>query len=193
MLKLAAFIVICVSFAAGQAQSSRKPPEVSPQGQIATANSQTGTITLRGCVQAGKERSTFVQESTGTEFLIAGSADDPAKYQGKLVRITATESAPASTTPNAKAVPADAPQLQISKIEVVANVCPLDQPSAGRPTTTDPTVGNQPVKSQRPSPDGTEPVNINGATGAPSPGTNDPRNTQQGNTQQPPPDQDRPR
>ena len=144
----------------------------------ATPDITASKLTVQGCVQ-GKTPGhfTLLQASTGATFEIKGKPRDFKHSRGKLVEVEASELAP--TAPRGMG---DLPQLQVTKLRVVAKRCPI-QGNGLRPEQSSPPAGqNQPPVAATPryqttgAPDQTPPTagtNPNGAgvSGAPSAGT----------------------
>jgi hypothetical protein len=142
------------------------------QQQANGAGSRTAQIRILGCI-AGEKRYTFMQASTGAEFALTGDSQQFASARGKFSEITGSEYAP---DPNSR----ELPQLRVKSVRVIADQCPIH--AGGAPTTAAPT---SEAPRSRPSP-ATAPYaepggssrtppnmkpNIQGDTGAPSPGT----------------------
>ncbi len=184
-MRIAAFLLITLLCAAGTLAQQRTDDATSGPARQATATraTNTGPITLRGCINGGAQRYTFMQQSTGAVFSLEGDRSRFEHFRGKAVELTGHESPPAGATGVNYL-----PELRVDDIKVLAAKCPIQssgpaattaQPplqnrgerppsspatprygGAGAPTQTPPAVGNNP--------------NQPGITGAPSPGTGNP-------------------
>jgi hypothetical protein len=149
------------------------------QGQVGATATRTAEITIRGCVSGGK-RYTFMQASTGAIFALTGT-NRFAPIRGKLVQITANESAPEGKS-------GELPNLQVNNLRVIAGKCPI-QARAASATATLPSAdqGQGQLAATSPAteryadpgtvsqtPPNVNNPNIAGDTGAPSPGTGNP-------------------
>lgn len=138
---------------------------------------------MRGCINGGAQRYTFIQQSTGATFELQGDRSRFEQLRGKTVEVTGHESPPATATGIN-----NVPELRVQGLQIIADKCPIEAPgpastpaapapqngrerqpaspatprygSAGAPNQTPPAVGNNP--------------NQPGITGAPSPGTGNP-------------------
>jgi hypothetical protein len=177
LLVATATIALCVSALAANPQDPTS--STPPQDHSKADSSTTAEITLRGCVSGGK-RFTFMQASTGAMFELTGKTDRVVSSQGKLVEISATEFAAGGESD-------ELPKLQVHYLRVVADKCPIQArpPSANqtRPSTGQHPPGPEPSPSTRPyadpgtvnqAPPAVQNPNIEGDTGAPSPGTGNP-------------------
>ena len=140
--------------------------------------SASGPVTVDGCLQGSGGRMTLFRENTAAAFRLVGNDSQLDSLTGHHVRITGAELPPQGNSP-----PQDMPRLEVERVEDLGTNCPPGAaPNRGLPS------GNPPAA--QPSPDFRRPgapaastmppggdANINtNAGGAPSPGTNDPRN-----------------
>ena len=139
-----------------------------------------GPITVDGCVQGSGSRITLFGEHTAAAFLLRGSEARLASLGGKRVRITGTETPPDRDHP-----PQDLPHLRVNRIQVLPWSCPpgavagearqsgisRNERGAATPRYSSP---GRPTPTVIPPGSGDN-VNRN-AEGAPSAGSNDPRN-----------------
>ncbi len=168
-----ALVVFCFAFAG--LITAQQPAS-------STTRNANADITVRGCV-SGATRYTFMQASTGAVFALSGNTDRLADVQGKLVEVTASESAPQPKS-------GELPVLRIRDLHVISDKCPIqaraasgraNAPPAGQhsPTPKSPaTVPYADPGTATQTPPNVANPNITGDTGTPSPGT--------GNTPRPP-------
>lgn len=176
LIALAIAFYFCLSMWAVNQQQAAASTQ---QNHSNKASSATAEITIRGCVSGGN-RFTFMQTNTRAAFDLIGKTDPLVPVQGKLIEITATEFAGGGR-------PDELPKLQVHNLRVIADKCPIQAqpPSANR--TPAPAPQNPPGPAQSPStrpyadpgtvnqsPPNAPNPNINGDTGAPSPGTGNP-------------------
>lgn len=171
-LVVAAFL-ICFSPWAMSQQNKTSGPQHNSSADSAKH------LTIQGCI-SGEKRYTFMQTGTGAMFALTGDTARFVSVQGKLVEVTAAEF-PSGGKAN------ELPELQVNHLRVVAEKCPIqaEAPSA----EPKPAQGNQhpagPEKSpstepytdagtENQKPPGIKNPNIEGDTGAPSPGTGNP-------------------
>jgi hypothetical protein len=152
------------------------------QPASSTTRNANAEITVRGCV-SGATRYTFMQASTGAVFALTGNTDHLAQVRGKLVEVTANESAP---QPKSGGLPV----LRIRDLHVISEKCPIQARAASRATKASPAGQHSPTPKSpatvpyvdpgtaTQTPPNVANPNISGDTGTPSPGT--------GNTPRPP-------
>lgn len=148
------------------------------QGPAASAS---GPVTVDGCVQGSGGRITLFRNNTAAAFLLMGDDAQLAQLDGHQVRITGSELPPSDNRP-----PNDMPRLRVQKVEVLGANCPPGQSSGAAVPSNNPPAATASPDFRRPGappatamPPGSD-ANINSsptnAGGAPSAGTNDPRN-----------------
>jgi hypothetical protein len=142
-------------------------------------------ITIRGCIM-GSQRYTFMQASTGAEYDLteapaskdaSGGGPDFSSLRGKLIELTGNEYAPESGK-NSN----ELPTLSVSKARVIADQCPIHPGSVSRANASRnraPATAKSPATpppyvdpgTETQTPPNINNPNINGDSGAPSPGT----------------------
>lgn len=155
------------------------------------SSTQTGPITMEGCINGGSKSYTFVQTSTGTTFALPSADDKLARYRGKLVQISGMQAPPPAATtldnlprftPNNVRELGECPVKSFGTAQQsggAATTLPpssppaagsqqSNAPSAATPEYASPGAPNQTPPSVRNNP------NESGASGAPSPGTGNP-------------------
>lgn len=141
----------------------------------------TGPETIEGCVQGSGGRITLFRNNTAASFLLMGDAAKLAGLSGHQVRATGSELPPVGNHP-----PNDLPRFRVQRVEVMAGSCPPGAVSgaavprsgsgAAEGAVETPPYGSAGRMGGSTVPPGGD-ANVNGnAEGAPSPGTNDPRN-----------------
>lgn len=138
-----------------------------------------GPITVDGCVQGSGSRITLFGEHMGDAFLLEGDAAQLASLSGRRARISGNELPPDRDRP-----PRDLPRLRVRQVRELAGTCPPEgaargaQPSgiSGHEGAATPRYRSPGTVSRDVIPPGGA-ANVNrSAEGAPSAGTNDPRN-----------------
>lgn len=178
VLLLLLFLALTASAVAQNRQGSAASR---PQSSV----NQVGPITVRGCVSGGKEAYTLSQSSTGTMFQLQGESNQFEQLRGKQVEVKGRELPPGNGI-GLQALP----KLLVATARVLGDQCPF-RAHAGAPAATPTNIPqNPPAPSSAPtaatprySPNGAPnqmPPNVNnnpniqGANGAPSPGTGNP-------------------
>ncbi len=177
------FLFASLAATAKQTHDTQQRPA---RSQASVGSRNAGPITIRGCIDGGKQRYTLTQQSTATTFELQGETTRFDSFRGKPVEITGREAPPL-----AKSGANDLPRLVVDQVHGIGGECPFvergtaspptsmplsipearhpspptQQPTAatpryekpGAPNETPPSVGNNP--------------NGSGTSGAPSPGT----------------------
>ena len=136
---------------------------------------RTAEIKIQGCV-SGVKRYTFMQTGTGAMFTLIGKTERFVAVRGKLIEITGDEFSPQPKSD-------ELPRLHVKHLRVIADRCPIQSRVPSRTAIplqrtkhrqhlpTQPptlTLGPQVDSTNVNNP------NIQGDTGAPSPGTGNP-------------------
>jgi hypothetical protein len=172
--------------ALAQSQPSRGSESTAQPGQQpGQSNGESARSSVRGCLMAGRYGYSLIDEQTATEYRLQGHTNELQQHRGHVVEIRGVQFPPASKH-GAQAFP----RLKVESIEALASTCPAGSPlNARQPSVVTPS-GTAPADNSPAAPVGTPgsreaagtgrgtQMNKPGVSGAPSPGTNDPRNTQ---------------
>jgi hypothetical protein len=172
-------VLVC---AAAFAQHAETDP-----AQSSNVHGKSARSSIRGCLVAGREGFSVIEQQTATEYQLEGHTAELQRVRGHLVEVQGEQYPPAT-----KLAPLPSPRLKVRQVRTIAESCPSPAPSVEQgtgpaangkagPVKTPPYRepggvgrGTQPTGPVGPG-TGTE-LNRSGASGAPSPGSNDPRN-----------------
>ena len=180
-MRIASLVLLVVSVACGSLLAQQSPDTNGKSSQQPAASPSAKNLTVTGCVSGGTSRFTLSQKGTGAMFELRADRKQLTSAIGKVVEVTAAETAPTGT----RGVNA-LPSLQVSQMHIVADKCPEQKTAAansagtGRSTNNPSTVetrefGAPGAVNQTPPAVGNNPTTWgNGAQGAPSPGTGNP-------------------
>lgn len=178
-LLLASIAVLAQSMPGRAPAAGQHPPSASHVDNA-------GPIIVLGCLSGGRDAYTLAQSGTGTMFKLQGGSQFE-QFRGKQVEVTARELPPVKRTGLN-----DLPVLTVNQVRVIGDLCPFSE-STGAPAATPtgipqtqnapsrntssgaaaPRYGSPGAPNQTPPNIGTNP-NVQGANGAPSPGTGNP-------------------